>query len=89
MRPMTKITDIYLRQQRTLSFEIFPPKTEEGSLKLTSTLEALARLKPDFISCTYGAGGGSRSKTLDIVSHIQDRLHIPSIAHLTCVLHTK
>jgi len=46
-------------------------------------------LGPDFISCTYGAGGGSREKTLDIVEHIQNHYHVPSIAHLTCVLHTK
>ena len=46
-------------------------------------------MKPDFISCTYGAGGGSREKTLDIVEHIQNHHNIPSVAHLTCVLHTK
>src|SRR5262249_29187843 len=45
--------------------------------------------KPDFFSCTYGAGGGSRDKTLDIVEHIQKTHHIPSAAHLTCVLNTK
>ena len=86
---MTKTTDIFPRQQRTFSFELFPPKTEEGYIKLLNTIHRLCDLKPDFISCTYGAGGGSREKTLDIVEHIQKHHHIQSVAHLTCVLHTK
>ena len=86
---MSKITDIIAKQKTTISFELFPPKTEEGYVKLLNTMETLCDLKPDFISCTYGAGGGSREKTLDIVEHIQNHHHIPSVAHLTCVLHTK
>ena len=73
----------------TFSFELFPPKTEEGYKKLLNTLPFLCALSPDFISCTYGAGGGSREKTLDIVEHIQTHNHVPAVAHLTCVLHTK
>ena len=72
-----------------LSFELFPPKTEEGYQKLLGTIAQLCALKPNFISCTYGAGGGSRDKTLDIVQHIQDTHGITAVAHLTCVLHTK
>ncbi len=86
---MKKITDIFAQKELTFSFELFPPKTEEGHLKLLKTMRLLGALKPDFISCTYGAGGGSREKTLDIVDHIQTEHHIPSVAHLTCVLHTK
>jgi methylenetetrahydrofolate reductase (NADPH) len=71
------------------SFELFPPKTEEGYKKLLNTLPLLCALAPDFISCTYGAGGGSREKTLDIVEYIQKHLHVPSVAHLTCILHNK
>ncbi len=73
----------------SISFELFPPKTEEGYQKLLATIEQLCALKPDFISCTYGAGGGSREKTLDIVEHIQTQWGIKAVAHLTCVLHTK
>ncbi|MBI3601345.1 MAG: methylenetetrahydrofolate reductase [NAD(P)H] [Candidatus Omnitrophica bacterium] len=73
----------------TISFELFPPKTPEGYVKLLGIIDQLAGLKPDFISCTYGAGGGSREKTLDVVEHIQNKHHIKAVAHLTCVLHTK
>ena len=86
---MPKITDIFALKDKTFSFELFPPKTEDGYLKLLTTLHKLCDLKPDFISCTYGAGGGSREKTLDIVGHIQNHHHIHSVAHLTCVMHTK
>ena len=71
------------------SFELFPPKTPEGYDKLLATIAQLCALKPNFISCTYGAGGGSRDKTLDIVEHIQKKHSVAAVAHLTCVLHTK
>src|SRR5690242_272483 len=73
----------------SISFELFPPKTEEGHQKLLGTIQELCDLKPTFISCTYGAGGSSRGRTLEIVEHIQKTHHIPAVAHLTCVLHTK
>lgn len=86
---MKKITEIFKEKDRTFSFELFPPKTEEGYQNLLLTIQGLAKLKPDFISCTYGAGGGSRDKTFDIVEHIQTKHNIPAVAHLTCVCHTK
>lgn len=86
---MTKIKEIFQQKRRTYSFELFPPKTEQGFQNLLHTIRELAILKPDFISCTYGAGGGSRAKTLDVVEHIQDKHGIIGLAHLTCVLHTK
>ncbi len=86
---MKKISDIFSQKQLTYSLELFPPKTDEAYQKLLKTIEELSKLKPDFISCTYGAGGGSRDKTFDIVQHIQDRHQISSVAHLTCVLHTQ
>src|SRR5580698_4601161 len=89
MPPMQKITDVFAQKRQTFSFELFPPKTPEGYSKLLGSMPAICALKPDFISCTYGAGGGSREKTLDIVEHIQNDRHTPSVAHLTCVLHTK
>ncbi len=86
---MKKITEIFKSQARTFSFELFPPKTQNGYEQLLKTIADLALLKPDFISCTYGAGGGSRDKTFDIVEHIQTQQKIPGVAHLTCVCHTK
>lgn len=86
---MNKISEIFDHKKWTYSFELFPPKTEEGFKNLLNTIDQLAALKPDFISCTYGAGGGSRGKTLDVVQHIQQKHHIAGLAHLTCVLHTK
>src|SRR6266850_7268264 len=86
---MEKITEIFKQKERTYSFELFPPKTDQGYQKLLETTSQLAALKPDFISVTYGAGGGSREKTLDIVDHIQKKHHILGVAHLTCVCHTK
>ena len=86
---MKKITDLFKTREKTFSFELFPPKTPEGFQKLLGTIEQLCALKPDFISCTYGAGGGNRDKTFDIVQHIQEKHQCISVAHLTCVLHTK
>ncbi len=86
---MPNIKNIFRTKQRTISFELFPPKTPEGETKLFTTIEKLGCLKPDFFSCTYGAGGSSRGKTLEIVSHIQDKYKIAAMAHLTCVMHTK
>ncbi len=81
--------DLSINPPFTHSFELFPPKTEEGHQKLLATIASLAQLKPKFFSCTYGAGGSSRGKTLDIVQYIQETHGIPAMAHLTCVLHTK
>jgi methylenetetrahydrofolate reductase (NADPH) len=86
---MSLLTEVFKSHERTFSFEVFPAKTPEGHLKLLNTLKELCLLKPDFISCTYGAGGGNREKTLDIVEHIQKSYGVPAMAHLTCVLHTK
>ncbi|MCR4338064.1 MAG: methylenetetrahydrofolate reductase [NAD(P)H] [Candidatus Omnitrophica bacterium] len=84
-----KIKNLFPKKSLTYSFEFFPPKTPESYQKLLSTIAQLAELKPDFMTCTYGAGGGSRDKTLEIVEHIQKQHHIPGVAHLTCVCHTK
>jgi len=86
---MKKIIDILKQKRTTFSFELFPPKTESGYENLLTTIEELSQLKPDFISCTYGAGGGNRAKTLEISQLIQDKHKIPSLAHLTCVMNTK
>jgi methylenetetrahydrofolate reductase (NADPH) len=73
-----------------ISFEFFPPKTEEGDGNLLEkTIPALLRLSPDYCSVTYGAGGSTREKTLSIVHRIQKQHGLPAMAHLTCVQSTK
>ncbi len=89
MLAMNNSLRVFNGSKPTYSFELFPPKTDEGHAKLKTTIDALSKFKPDFFSCTYGAGGSSRGKTLDIVEHIQKTHGIDAIAHLTCVLHTK
>ncbi len=67
------------------SFEFFPPKTEEGERNLRAALEALAPLEPDFASVTYGAGGSSRDRTLEVIRWLKQELGIEAMAHLSCV----
>jgi methylenetetrahydrofolate reductase (NADPH) len=71
------------------SFEFYPPKTPEGEAALWHTLEDLRPLEPGFVSVTYGAGGSTRDRTIDLVTHIKERTGIEAMAHLTCVGHTK
>jgi len=69
-----------------ISFEFFPPKTEDGERALfDKALPGLLRLRPDFCSVTYGAGGTTREKTLDISDRIQRQFKLPTMSHLTCV----
>jgi methylenetetrahydrofolate reductase (NADPH) len=84
-----KITDIFKEKQRTYSFEFFVPKTEEGKVKLFETVKELAKLNPDFISVTYGAGGTSKESTMDIVNQIQKRFNITTMQHITCIGHSR
>jgi methylenetetrahydrofolate reductase (NADPH) len=73
-----------------ISFEFFPPKTDEGDRNLLEkTIPALMKLKPDFCSVTYGAGGSTRDKTLSIVENIQRQHGLTAMSHLTCVNSTK
>lgn len=67
------------------SFEFFPPKTEEGEANLFEAIEQLVPLDPAYVSVTYGAGGSTREKTIDIVSRIRDEYGIEAMAHFTCV----
>ena len=68
-----------------LSFELFPPKTEAGEAELFRHLAELAAFKPSYITCTYGAGGSTRAKTLEIVGRVRRRFDCPVASHLTCV----
>jgi len=72
-----------------LSFELFPPKTPQGEEQLFAHVAELARFRPNFITCTYGAGGSTRSKTLEIVSRVKAQFGIRVATHLTCVGSTK
>src|SRR6476620_9633662 len=67
------------------SFEFFPPRTPEGERNLYAALDALRPLAPDFVSVTYGAGGSTRDKTLEIVTRIRDEYGLEAMAHFTCV----
>ncbi|WP_437188013.1 methylenetetrahydrofolate reductase [NAD(P)H] [Planctomicrobium sp. SH668] len=72
-----------------LSFEIFPPKTEQGDASLFEHLEELRKHNPAFISCTYGAGGSTRNRTIDLCRVLQDRFGQVATAHFTCVGSTR
>ena len=74
---------------RTLSFEFFPPKNDRAWYTLEDTIDQLAPLGPDFVSVTYGAGGSTRSKTREVVQHIQTKTGLTAMAHLTCVNATR
>ncbi|MBQ7316083.1 MAG: methylenetetrahydrofolate reductase [Clostridia bacterium] len=84
-----KIIDLLQEDKLTLSFEVFPPKTESGYESVKHATEEIAKLRPSFMSVTYGAGGGTSQYTLDIAKNIKERYGVPSIAHLTCVSSTK
>jgi len=71
------------------SFEFFPPKTDEGVANLLRALEDLAPLEPGFVSVTYGAGGSTRDRTVELVTRIKAETGIEAMAHLTCVGHTR
>ncbi len=91
---MQFIRDIYTSKtaagQPVISFEFFPPKTDEGESNLLGKhIPALLQAKPDFCSVTYGAGGSTRDKTLMIVDRIQRQHGLTALAHLTCVNHTR
>ena len=91
---MQSIRDIYRQKgaegRPVISLEFFPPKTPQGDTTLLEkTLPAFRQVEPDFCSVTYGAGGSTREKTLDIVQAIQDKLELTAMAHLTCVGNTR
>jgi methylenetetrahydrofolate reductase (NADPH) len=85
---MTRISEL-LAAGDTLSFEFFPPPTDEALRSLEKALDALAELHPSFVSVTYGAGGSTRDRTRDVVVSICENRSFPAMAHLTCVGHTR
>ncbi|QCX32432.1 methylenetetrahydrofolate reductase [NAD(P)H] [Caloramator sp. E03] len=79
------IKDIFNQKRPVISFEIFPPKKEYPISTIYETIEKLKDLNPDFISVTYGSGGGNRDRTVEIASTIKNNYGIESLAHLTCI----
>ncbi len=79
-----RIKDVYTNGFG-LSFEIFPPKSEQGDASLVGHLERLVPYSPAFISCTFGAGGSTKSRTTELCRWIQERWQVPATAHFTCV----
>ena len=80
-----KIREVFQSQPFGLSIEIFPPKTEAGDQSLENNLKRLVRYQPAFVSCTYGAGGSTQSRTLDWCNRLQTELSQTATAHFTCV----
>ena len=84
-----QIKDLLARGRPTFSFEFFPPKTEEAARQLEQTIAQLRELKPTFVSVTYGAGGSTRERTIEIVRRVKQEHGIEAMAHLTCVGSTR
>jgi methylenetetrahydrofolate reductase (NADPH) len=84
-----KIKDLFGRGAPVFSFEFFPPKDDAGVVNLFATIKSLRELNPSFVSVTYGAGGSTRRKTIEITKQIKQETGIEAMAHLTCVGHSK
>ena len=84
-----KITEILNNGKMSLSFEVFPPKTDTAFESVQQATREIAKLKPSYMSITYGAGGGTSKYTLDIAEDIMKDYGVPTLAHLTCVSSSK
>ena len=84
-----KLSELLTQDKLSLSFEVFPPKTDSAFDSVKTATEEIARLRPSFMSVTYGAGGGTSRYTLEIAKNIKERHGVPTLAHLTCVSSTK
>jgi methylenetetrahydrofolate reductase (NADPH) len=84
-----KIKDILDQKKFSLSCEVFPPKRDGNLENLYTAIKELGEVKPDFISVTYGAGGSTREKTIEISSRVKNEFHMDVLAHLTCIQSTR
>lgn len=84
-----KLSNLLTNDTLSLSFEVFPPKTDTSFESVKAATEEIAKLKPAFMSVTYGAGGGTSKYTLEIAKNIKESYGVSTIAHLTCVSSTK
>jgi len=80
-----KLSKLFESDKLTMSFEVFPPKTDTAFESVKEATEEIAKLRPSFMSVTYGAGGGTSRYTLEIAKNIKDMYGVPTLAHLTCV----
>ncbi len=84
-----KLSEMLNSDKLSLSFEVFPPKTDSSFETVKEAVFRIAELRPSFMSVTYGAGGGTSKYTLEIAKEIKELYSVPSLAHLTCVSSTK
>ncbi len=84
-----KLSELMKQKKTTLSFEVFPPKTWEDFDAVNGATEEIARLMPDFMSVTYGAGGGTSETSATIAQNVQNHFGVPALAHVTCVSSTR
>jgi len=80
-----KITDIFLSQEKTFSFEFFPPKDEISAVDFGINVGRLMKLSPSFVTVTYGAGGSTQERTFALVDYLQNKIGLTTVAHYTCV----
>ena len=79
------LSSFYGKSTPAISYELFPPKTDKGEIALYKHVECLIKFKPSFVTCTYGAGGSTQTKTLDICREVKSRFDVPVASHLTVV----
>jgi len=84
-----KITDIFSKQDKTFSFEFFPPKDEISAVDFGINVGRLMKLSPTFVTVTYGAGGSTQERTFALVSYLQNVIELTTVAHYTCVNATR
>lgn len=84
-----KLNELFKQEKLSLSFEVFPPKTDTSFESVKEATEEIAKLRPSFMSVTYGAGGGTSKYTLEIAKNIKETYGVSTLAHLTCVSSTK
>jgi methylenetetrahydrofolate reductase (NADPH) len=80
-----KIIDLFLSQEKTFSFEFFPPKDEISAVDFGINVGRLMKLSPSFVTVTYGAGGSNQEKTFALVEYLQNTIGLTTVAHYTCV----
>jgi methylenetetrahydrofolate reductase (NADPH) len=80
-----RLSELYAPGRFGISFEVFPPKTPDGEEQLMRAITDLLQFDPAFISCTFGAGGSTRDRTLELICRIHERFGVRTVAHRTCV----